>query len=145
MNTKVKEYKVFKSAQKTAKQNNLIISDNNISNGKVLFDFTALNSIIISDIEKEIIKNDALRNVCAFSKESFYGAEIDNFTNCIGIAEYYAHAVYNKTGKRLYVIMQLVKIQHTHNERKSVYDAWESTKTEYSDGYKPPVFDVEVA
>ena len=68
---KVKEYKLFKSAQKTAKQNNLIISDNNISNGKVLFDFTALDSMIISDIEKEIIKNDALKNVCSFSKESF--------------------------------------------------------------------------
>lgn len=142
---KVKEYKLFKSAQKTAKQNNLIISDNNISNGKVLFDFTALNSMIISDIEKEIIKNDALKNVCSFSKESFYGSEIDSFTTCIGYALYYAHPVYGKTGKRLYVIMQLAKVQHTHTERKSMYDAWENTKTEYSDGYMQPVFDLEVA
>lgn len=142
---KVKEYKLYKSVQKTAKENHLILSDNNISSGKVLFDFSALDSLIVSDIEKGIIINDALKNVCAFSKESFYGAEIDNFTTCIGIAKYYAHPVYSVSGKRLYIIMQLAKVQHTHTERKSMYDAWENTKTEYSDGYMQPVFDLEVA
>lgn len=142
---KTKEYKLFKSVQKTATTNNLVIAENNISTSKVLFDFSILDMITISDIEKEIIKNDALKNVCAFSKKSFYGAEIDNFTTCIGIAKYYAHPVYSISGKRLYIIMQLAKVNHTHTERKSVYDAWESTKTEYTDSYTEPVNDLEIA
>lgn len=143
---KVKEYKLFKTASKTATENNLILSDNNISNGKVLFDFAALDMVTISDVEKDIIKKDALKNVCAFLKDSYYGAEIDNFTTCMGIAHYIMHPVYNgKTGKRLYVIMQLAKLQHTHSKRSSIYDPWENTKTEYSDSYTSPVFDLEIA
>ena len=141
----VKYYELFNSAQKTATKNNLVIAENNLSSGKVLFDFSALDSMIISDDEKEVIKEDALKNVCAFSKESFYGAEFDNFTSCIGHALYYKHAVYSeKSGKRLYVIMQLGKAKHTHSERKSVYDEWNNVTTSYIDGYCEPMYDAEI-
>lgn len=141
----VKEYRLFKTISKTMKENNLVMAENNISSSKVLFDFSALDSMTISDIEKEIIKNDALKNVCAYNIESFYGAEIDNFTSCMGIAYYYKHAVYNTSGRRLYVIMQLAKVRHTHTERASIYDNWKNTEYKYSDYYTEPVFDLEIA
>lgn len=142
---KVKEYKLFKTVKKTAKENNLIVAEDNIATTKTLFDFSELEKLDIQEWEKDIIKSDALKNVCSYNKESFYGAEYDKFTSCIGRALFIPHKVFEqKSGKHLYNIMQFVMINHTHSERKSIYDLWENTNTEYKTLYSYPMDDVEI-
>lgn len=142
---KTKEYNLFKTAKKTAKENNLIIAENNIATTKTLFDFSELDNVDIQEWEKEVIKENALKNVCTFNKESFYGAEYDIFTSCIGMALYIPYKVFEKeSGKHLYNIMQFAKINHTHSERKSLYDSWENTNIEYKTLYTEPMGDIEI-
>lgn len=141
---KIKEYNLFKTVKKTAKENNLVIAENNIATAKTLFDFSELDNIDIQEWEKEVIKTDALECVRAYNKESFYGAEYDTFTSCMGMTVYIPHRIYRKDGKHLYNIMQLVKITHTHSERKSVYSDWENTQTEYKSSYTERLDDIEI-
>jgi len=140
-----KEYNLFKSAQKTAKENNLTITKD-WNNSNILFDFTLLNDMKITDFEKNCIINDALKHVCASNKEQFYIHEIDNFTVCEGIAYYTCHKVYNVSGKHLYNIMQLNNIKHKHGERKTVYEQYYNvTETVKNNGYYVPSYDYEIA
>jgi hypothetical protein len=144
---KIKEYKLYKTAKKTAKENNLEYVDS-IETGKrnILFDFSLLNNADeLTDDEKQYIRNHALRYVHVSSCEQFYGKEFDNFTTCIGRALYYPHKVYDEHGcERRYVIMQLVKIIHTRGTRNSVYDEYDSTEIKIDSGYTEPVSDYEV-
>lgn len=141
---KIKEYKLYKSAKKTARENNLIESES-LSNTKTLIDFSELENIDeLTEEEKEFIKQDTIKNICAYNRELFYGKEFDVFTRCNGIAGYYIHKVYRKDGKHLYNIMQLGKIVHTHTERKSIYDSWESVRYEWKSKYSQPSNDYEL-
>lgn len=140
-----KQYKLFKTTKKTAKENNLVIAENNLSTITTLFDFSELENVSnLQEWEKEVIKSDALKNVCSYNNVSFYGAEYDNFMNCMGRAVYVPHKVYSKEGKHLYNIMQFIGILHTHSERKSVYDEWKNTQTEYKSSYTMPLDDIEI-
>ncbi len=141
---KIKEYDLYKSVAKTMKENGLT-EGKGIYNTKTLIDFSELENISeLTEKEKQIIKQDAIKNVCAYNRESFYGKDIDSFTSCIGIAGYYIHRVYRKDGKHLYNIMQLGKIAHTHTERKSVYDTNESVRYEWKSDYSQPLNDYEL-
>lgn len=140
----VKEYNLHKTAKKTATENNLIIADGIYNNKKRLFDFTLLNDIIISDQEKEVIKADALKNVTAADKTSFYTKVFDNFTACNGNVLYYVHRVFSKDGRHLYNIFQLAKVEHITKERKSVYENYFATTIEASDDYTMPIEDIEL-
>lgn len=141
---KIKEYDLYKSAAKTMKENGLT-EGNGSNNTKTLIDFSELENIQeLTEKEKEIIKQDAIKNICAWNRESFYGKDIDNFTSCIGVAGYYIHRVYRKDGKHLYNIMQLGKIVHTHTERESVYDSWEGARYEWKSDYSQPLNDYEL-
>ena len=143
---KIKEYITTKTAKKTATENNLILADAITNKAKRLFDFSLLDDMTISDVEKEVIKADAIRNVSAGNKVSFYGKLFDDFTACDGIANYYLHRVYSKDGRHLYDIYQLAKIEHYSKERKSIYDKnYIVTTYEASEGYMPPLNDIEVA
>lgn len=132
-----KQYKLFKTAKKTAIENNLGFSQNRFGKN-VLVDFSALNEIVISETEKEIIKFDTLKSATDSSYDAFYGAEIDNFTSCIGHVVLYRHNVYNTQGKRLYVIIQVAKVKHIHLERKNIFSEWEKTVTKYAVKYGEP-------
>lgn len=144
---KIKEYKLYKTAKKTAKENNLEYV-NSIETGKrnILFDFSLLdNADELTDDEKQYIRDHALRYVYASNCEQFYGKEFDDFTVCDGRALYYPHKVYDEHGcERRYVIMQLAKIVHTRGTRNSVYDDYETTEIKLDSGYTEPVSDYEV-
>lgn len=140
----VKQYDLFKTAKKTAKENNLVIAENNLATTTTLFDFSELDNVDLQDWEKEVIKADALKNVCSYNKESFYGAEYDNFMSCIGRAVYTPHKVYSKEGKHLYNIMQFIGVVHTHSERKSIYDERENAQIKYKSSYTMPLDDIEI-
>lgn len=139
-----KQYKLFKTVKKTAKENNLLIAENNLATTKTLFDFSELDNINLEEWEKDVIKNDALKNVCSFNKESFYGAEYDLFKSCIGKALYIPHKVFSKEGKHLYNIMQFASIIHTHSERNSVYDEYGNKQVKYKSLYSEPMDDLEI-
>ena len=137
-----KEYKISKTAAKTAKENNLVIADS-YEKEKRLLDFSLLEDMEISDEEKEVIKKYA-QSVSAAYKESFYGETFDNFHACNGIALYKPYKVYNSsTGKRLYVIYQLVAIKHYSSHRQSVYDEYKTTEHKQKIGTGEPI-DIEI-
>lgn len=138
---KVKEYKIFKTAAKTAKENNLVFKDK-----ENIFDFSLLDAMEISDREKEHIKEHDLKYVSAAFKESFYGTKFDNFSACIGSSLYYVQKVFSATnGKIRYRIFTLAKIEHNTQERTCIYDEYIVTTYRESNGYDEPIFDIEIA
>lgn len=118
----VKEYKIFRSASKTAKENNLVIADGISGGCKRLFDFSLLEGMEISEREKDIIKECALKYSMVSNPESLYGKCFNNFSSCSGRALYYVQRVYSIDGRRLYNIFHLGKIEHKSAMRKSVYE-----------------------
>ena len=113
-----KEYRFFKTAAKTAKENNLVIVKNGAD--ARLFNFSALDNIGIPDEEKE---EHAMKYVSAAWCESFYGQEFSNFHWCVGTADYAKQKVFScQTGKRLYTIFAIAKIDHKSCHRESIYD-----------------------
>lgn len=138
---RTKEYKYFKTAKKTAKENNLAIADT-----KTLFDFSFMDNILVlKEWEKEVIKNDAMKNVKPYNKESLYIAMYDNFTACDGIARYNVHNVYDTHGKKLYTILELAEIEHYHKECKSIYDKYYNVnKVICHRIYNQPMTDIEI-
>ena len=138
---KVKEYKIFKTAAKTAKENNLVFKDK-----ENIFDFSLLDSMEISDREKEHIKEHDIRYVSAAFKESFYGTEFDNFSACIGKSLYHVQKVFSKTtGKIRYSIFTLAMIEHNTQVRIHVWDEYMVTTYRESNGYSEPTLDIEIA
>ena len=142
----IKQYKLFKTANKTAKENNLIFADEIYgSKLKRLFDFSLLDIMTIPDNEKEVLKDYALQNITPSNKTSFYGKLFDNFKACDGIAYYYIHRVYSKDGRYLYDIFQLANVKHYSKSRKSVYDKkYDITTYECSCDYRKPIYDIEL-
>lgn len=139
---KTKQYNLYKTIAKTARENNLTRSTRY---NDILFDFSALSGSTISGAEQEIIREDALDYICMSCKDSFYGSNINQFSYCDGQAHYIMHPVYNaKTGKRLYVIAQLSSFDHINGNRNSIYDDYTCTKYHYSDGYTEPMIDIEI-
>lgn len=138
---KVKEYKICKTATKTAKENNLVFKDK-----ENIFDFSLLDSMEISDREKEHIKEHDIRYVSAAFKESFYGTKFDDFSACTGKSFYYVQKVFSaKTGKLLYRIFTLARIEHNTQERTHIYNKYTVTTYRESNGYSESTFDIEIA
>jgi len=137
-------YKLSKTGQKTAIENKLIFHKNDIGN-TYLFDFSLLDVMVLSDIEKNLIKESSIKSVSACNKLDFYGCVIDNFTACDGKALYNMHKVYsNKTWKRVYCIMELSKVEHNTLSRKSVYDNYSNINQVTTGGTCEPFSDLEI-
>lgn len=143
---KIKEYKVFKSAKKTATENNLVIAEKKTSKDTYrLFDFSELETLYgISNEEKEIVKNSATIHVCGAFKEDYYGKEIDNFFAVDGISKFYCHRVYNESGKLLYRIFQLVELNHKQLKRNSIYENYKTVTYKMTCGWSAPMLDYEI-
>lgn len=141
-----KEYKLFKTVKKTAKENNLIIADNaSHKNLKLLLEFSLLDEIDISEEEKETVRKKALKDVTPAFLSLYYMTEFDDFSYCNGKALFYKHRVYTDNGcKYLYDILQLGKIIHSHYERKSRYDDYQETIKSADCGYSEPISDLEI-
>ena len=142
----VKKYEIYKTAKKTATENGLFLVDGIIyTKVKRLFDFSLLDGSAINENEIRVLKDNALKYVSASNKSAYYGSELDAFTACDGIADFYMHRIYSKDGKHLYDIFQLAKVNHRSMERKSIYDKFYNVKKlEISDGYRQPMFDYEI-
>lgn len=144
---RIKEYNLHKTVKKTATENNLILADALINNKvKRLFDFSLLNDIPTYDWIKENIQEDAINNISPANKTSFIGTQYNHYLAYDGVAEYYVHRVYDKTGKRLYDIFQLAKVNIHEYKRQEIYGKLQSEGIlEAGCGYYPPMDDIEIA
>lgn len=135
-----KEYKIYNTISKTSKENKLEVSSNR------LFDFSLLSDLNITDIEKEIIKDTALKYVTFSNKREFYGKMIDQFTACDGIALFHVQKVFSeKTGTLKYGIFTLARIEHYSKSRESVYENnYGVIETMKENGYNEPITDIEI-
>lgn len=122
----IKEYTLRKTADKTAKENNLIyVNGNTMTEQKLLFDFSFLETLGIPDDEINAIKEDTTKHCSAANRTAFVFYNADNFTMCSAIVDFNVHSVYSeKTGKIAYRIMETKHIKYTHAERKSIYDKY---------------------
>lgn len=138
----IKEYETYKTITKTAKENNLTKGDN-----KSLFDFTLLDNIDITEIEKQVIINSSIKHIHPSNKVDFYGKLFDNFTACDGITRYNCHKVFSSaTGKFLYAIFELTNIEHYSKSRNSIYDNNYNVVTHTANSKTmSPLNDIEVA
>lgn len=142
---KVKEYKLFKTAQKTAYENGLEVAKKKSNKDSMrLFDFSELNGCLLNEEEIDLIKNESFSHICSAFSDCYYGKEFNAFNACDGVASYYCHRVYGKSGKLLYRIFQLVSINHTRLERKSIYNNYTPITIDMSIGYDKPMKDYEI-
>ena len=69
----MKEYKLFKTAKKTAKENGLVLEDGTyLYKEKRIFDFSLLDKMDMPDIEKEVIRKCAIQTVSGGTRSVRY-------------------------------------------------------------------------
>lgn len=140
-----KEYNYFKTWKKTARENNLLIGVSPYLSTPMLFDFSLLESLPITEKEKEFAKNKAVKEISFVYDSFFYHCDVDNFEWFRGCGKFQLYAVYNeKTGKRLYNIMRLSEIEHYHYDRNCVYDDYKVTKYTGTENPAAPAVDIEI-
>lgn len=130
----IKEYKIFRSPAKTAKENGLILVDGIGNKCKRLFDFSLLDGTEMAEEEKKAIKEWALKDISASCLVSYYAKKFNHFHACEGNAHFSIQRVFSKDGKRLYNIFHLYFIKYNKISRKSVYDDFAVTNYQYSNG-----------
>lgn len=117
----MKEYKLFKTAKKTAKENDLVFADN-----QRIFDFSALDILDVHEEEKQVMKDVALKSVTAGSKTAYAIKKFDNFHFIDGYVDYSVYKVFADNGcKRIYCIFEAANIHHTSGKRKCVWDEYD--------------------
>lgn len=149
------KYNLFKTAKKTAKENNLqFVDGNRMTDQKLLFDFSNLDGLDIPDYEKEVIKEECMQHCACGTSTAFVMYNKDNFETLHVIADFVYNGVFNeKTGKLLYRIFELKKIKYFHGERTTVYNQYFNEnvtefETEFRTNLKPNSFydsnDIEI-
>lgn len=121
---KVKEYTFRKTAKKAAEENHLVyINGNQMTDKKLLFDFSFLEALGILDDEMDAIKAETMRYCAPANKAAYVIYNADQWSVCSAVVDFNAHKVYNaKTGKLIYSVMEAHHIAYSHAERKNVYD-----------------------
>lgn len=141
----MKEYKLFKTAKKTAKENGLILADGvETSKEKRVFDFSLLDKMNIPEIEKEVIWKSAIKTVLASSRTAYHQHQFSNFYWCGGYVDYAIHRVYSVDGRRLFCIFQIAKIHHYNAHRKNVWEDGVVSTYDLEDCYTGVSTDVEL-
>lgn len=144
-----KEYNLYKTPQKTAMQNNLVfVGGNKITDHKLLFDFSLLDTLDIPDVEKEAIKKEATTHCSIANRTAFVFFNADDWSTCNVIADFNYHRVYDsKTWKNLYVVLELKHIKYYHAEKANIYDKYYTENVvdfETDSGTVSPVNDLEI-
>lgn len=125
----MKDYKLFKTAKKTAKENGLVFAEN-----QRIFDFSSLDELNIPEEEKQIMKEVALKTVTTTFNTAYCIHRFDNFHFIDGFIDYSVYRVYDNHGKGLYCIFEATNIYHTSGNRNCVWDEYER-KTIDNKGY----------
>lgn len=108
----------LRSAGKTAKINGLTLKIN--GKHKILFDFSAVDALDISDDAKTAIKESVVKNIGCIGGIDVLLYKIDNFTNLIAVLDYMYNPVYSD-GKKIYTVVfidGLRVLEGTNNTNK---------------------------
>lgn len=117
-------YSYYKTAKKTAEENNMFMINGNVhSNHSMLFDFSFIDGLDIPSREKELIKQESIKNCSICNRTAFVIEFPDNFTHLSCYVDFLHQKVFNaKTYKLQYVVLKAVHIKYSHAERNSTYD-----------------------
>ena len=145
----MREYNLFITPQKTAKQNNLFFVDGNaVSSNRILFDFSFLDTLDIPEEERTLIRQDSMDHCSIANNTVFVFRNPDEWTTMNAVCDFHYQKVYDsKTWKLVYVIMKLHKIKYYHAERHSLYDKYfnENIKEfDVQNGELQPAYDIEL-
>ena len=147
-------YILMDTIGKTLKANSQLVKIDpiyvNQYNKNLLFDFTLLDKCNINPDLLTEVKNQCMKSIDLVNRYSFILTTNDiykSFSHIGGNVFFKAHTVYsNSKNKRVYVIMQLVKIELYQNERHSLYNDFTITN-KYNEliGYDYNIYDYEIA
>lgn len=136
-------YKLFATAKKTAKENNLIqaYGKYNYSSDYVYWDLSLLNNLNIPDEEKQMLIDDLIH----YNSMNWYDQPLPSlaFNDWISYAgsQFKTHAtrIFNSKGKRIMVIVKVINYHIEKRKKNDYYDnmyrelvgTWDDKTTEY--------------
>ena len=127
-----KQYKLYATAKKTAKVNNLVSSKREAN---VYYDFSLLDKIDFhEDYEREMLENDIIKytEITWFEQPLPTIIIYDDFTHYTGQVRTSWRRVFNRQGKRIMVIVEITKLHIEKQTRTSVYEHTMKTQYEYN-------------
>lgn len=144
----IKEYILkHKTAKSIAKDNGLVFN-NFVMSDNMYFDFSLFNEIEFRDEEeKTIIMNDIMRHQVHFWDQPLPTIIIvDRFCHILGNVSTVYHKIYNKTGKRVMVIVEIVKVELNVEKRESIYSDKYIIVVKYNadNHHSQPALDIEI-
>lgn len=139
----IKEYKLFKTVKKTAKENNLFPVQYGTN---ILTDVSILTDIPIDPDYRDIIIQNIQKYHIFHDRMAVFIVLYDKFTNFEIRATFANHNVYDaKTGKKLYTITQITNVKITEIKYKNIWkDDREITEYIQKTFYHEPVNDIEI-
>lgn len=124
------KYNLFKTAKKTAKENNLTLAVSKYHTGDYLYyDLSLLDSLGLDPTDLETLKADIMN----YHAVSWYDqplptiCALNRFSGLCGQIKTAAHRVYRADGKRIMVIVEIIA---AHIEKQSRRDIWSDYKIE---------------
>lgn len=122
------KYRLFKTAGKTARENNLIIAKSRYYGGNDLYyDFALFDNLDICEAEKDAIKADLMEHhaITWYEQPMPTICQLDRFTGYYGQIATAPHRVYKQDGKRTMIIIEVTAICL---EKQSRHDVWSDYK-----------------
>ena len=144
----VKEYKLFATKAKIARENNLTEAKSHYYSGNDLYyDFALFEKLEVPSDVKELIKTELMEHhaVSWFDQPLPVFVEVDRFTRYYGNIRTATHRVYKANGKRVCVIIEVTAIDFQKLERKAVWSKFIESETEYKVSVPNYECDYEVA
>ena len=120
------EYKLFATAKKTAKENNLIqaYGKYNYNSDYVYWDLSLLDNLKIPDEEKQMLIDDLIiHNSISWFNQPLPSLAYNDWINYSG-SQFRTNAtrIYNKTGKRIMVIVKVIEYHIEKRKKNDYYD-----------------------
>lgn len=128
----VKAYKLAKTKEKIARDNNLTPAQSIHYTGNDLFyDFSLFDQIDMPGDEKEAAKRDLMEHhsLTWFNQPLPTLAMIDRFNHVVGQIKTAPHRVYKNDGSRLMVIIEITGINLQKQERHTIWDEFKTART----------------
>lgn len=128
----IKQYNLFKTAKKTAKENGLTTAVSRYTaTDNLYYDFSLLDTIQgLSADDREAIEADTMNHHAV----SWYSQPMptiilqDNFTHFIGQIQTAPHRIYKKDGRRIMVIIEITGVKIEKQRRTSVYNEFSTAE-----------------
>lgn len=144
----ITNYNLLDTIGKTQKSNSALQTGDNFRNKNYLYDFSLLEKHINDQQILTDIKNQCVKDISITNRFIFVFKDNAQFSYYSGNLFFKAFTVYSDSkNKRVYTIMQLVKIEClTFKERNSIYEEYK-TITEINDqiGFDYEIQDIDIA